>query len=171
MTRIPEASGEAKRWRSRQVLRRSVHFAMAKRKRGRPRVEYLLRSVEVRAVRTHMSLRMEDAHGANPRMGGGCWMELRGVFDEPVRGQSEVAISLREDESDDVGAARPAVVGYVVQMRPECRVVVSVPPKQFDRAWALAAGGQLTHAWLSLTKPRYNDAAVPSVSFANHPIE
>jgi hypothetical protein len=24
---------------------------------------------------------------------------------------------------------------------------------------------------MSLTKPRYNDAAVPAIAFANHPIE
>jgi len=98
-------------------------------------------------------------------------MELRGVFDEPVRGQSEVAISLHEDETGEVGPNRPAVVGHIVDMRPECKVLVTLASKQFDRVWALASGGQLTHAWMSLTKPRYNDATVPAMAFANHPIE
>jgi hypothetical protein len=143
---------------------------MPKKRLGRPRVEYLIRSIEVRAVRTHMSLRIEEPRGANTMRTGSCWMELRGVFDEPVKGQSQVAISLHEDDKCD-GSVRPTVVGHVVDMRPECRVVVSIPSRQFERAWTLAAGGQLTHAWMSLTKPRYNDAAVPAIAFANHPIE
>src|SRR5689334_20042190 len=144
---------------------------MAKKKRGRPRVEYLIRSIEVRSVATHMSVRMKDERSSSPTRDGSCWMELRGVFDEPVKGQSEVVISVHEEESAEVGPVRPAVIGHVLQMRPECRVLVTVPPKQFERAWTLAAGGRLTHAWLSMTSPRYNSASVPSVSFANEPIE
>jgi hypothetical protein len=48
---------------------------------------------------------------------------------------------------------------------------VTNPPKQFDRAWTLAVAGAPRHAWLSMTTPHYNDASVPSVAFADEPIE
>jgi hypothetical protein len=79
--------------------------------------------------------------------------------------------SVHEELEEKFGTLRPAVVGHLIQMRPECRVVLGLPTKDFDRAWVLAAGGRLTHAWLSMTKPHYNDASVPSVSFSNEPIE
>jgi hypothetical protein len=140
---------------------------MAKKKRGRPRVEYLIRSIEVRSVRTHLSTHIDK----EKRRGGSCWMEVRGVFDEPVKGQSNVAISVHEQPPAEVSANTSTALGHLIQMRPECRVVVTVPPREFDRAWTLAAGGRLTHAWLSMTTPHYNDATVPSVAFANEPIE
>jgi hypothetical protein len=144
---------------------------MVKKKRGRPRVEHLIRSIEVRSVHVHMSMHIEDEKSPNPRHAGSAWMEVRGVFDEPVKGQTDVVISVHEERDEKFGTVRPAVVGHLIQMRPECRIVVGFPTKDFDRAWALAAGGKLTHAWLSMTVPHYNNAAVPSVSFANEPIE
>ena len=144
---------------------------MAQNKRGRPRVEHLIRAIEVRSVHVHMSMSVEDAKSLSPRHSGRAWIEVRGLFDEPVKAQTEVFISVHEELDENFGTVRPAVVGHVVQMRPECRVVIGIPTRDFDRAWTLAAGGRLTHAWLSMTVPHYNSAAVPSLSFANEPIE
>jgi hypothetical protein len=116
-------------------------------------------------------MRVSNERGEDPRRDGKAWMEVRGVFDEPVKGQKDVVISVHEDEDGRFGPVRPAVVGYMFQMRPECRIVVTVTTRDFERAWTLAAGGRLTHAWLSMTVPRYNDAEVPSVAFSNEPIE
>ena len=55
-------------------------------------------------------------------------------------------------------------------MRPECRIVVGVPTKDFHRAWPTAAGGRITHAWVAMNKSHDNDASVPSVSFSNEPV-
>jgi hypothetical protein len=144
---------------------------MANTKRGRPRVRHLIRSIEIRSVRLHMSLRVDNERSAAPKRAGSCWMEVRGVFDEPVKQQSDVVISVHEEEGADFGPNRPAVIGHVIQMRPECRVVIGVSQEHFERAWSLASGGRLTHAWMSLTEPRYNNAQVPAVAFANEPIE
>ena len=144
---------------------------MAKKKQGRPRVEYLIRSIEVRSVNTHMSLRPETDHGPETKVVGQCWMQISGTFDEPVKGQSKVVISVHEDERGFVGPGHPASVGCLVQRSPELRVLVHLPPALFERAWMLAAGGRLTHAWMSLTKLHHNDGWVPSVAFANQPIE
>lgn len=140
-------------------------------KKKRARVEYLIRSIEVRSVYTHLSLHVDGERTGHPKPGGNCWMEVRGVFDEPVKGQSEVVISIQEDERGEIGPARPASIGHVIQMRPHLRAVVAMPPKAFERTWTLAASGRLSHAWISMTKPHYNDASVPSVAFANELIE
>jgi hypothetical protein len=110
-------------------------------------------------------MHIDHARSPNPRHGGRAWMEVRGVFNEPVKNQTDVVISIHEETEQTFGTLRPAVVGHLIQMRPECRIVVGVPTKDFDRAWALAAGGRLTHAFVSMTKPHYN------VSFSNEPIE
>ena len=144
---------------------------MAKAKRGRPRVRHLIRSIDVQSVRQYMSLRVDDDRSAAPKRAGKCWMEVRGTFDEPVKRQSEVVISVHQEEGADFGPNRPAVIGHVIEMRPACRVVIGVSREHFERVWTLASGGRLTHAWMSLTEPHYNDAQVPAVAFANEPIE
>ena len=106
---------------------------MAKKKRGRPRLEYLIRSIEVRSVHMHMSVRVEDEKGPNPIPSGRCWMEVRGVFDEPVKGQTDVVISVHEDDGGGFRTVRPAVIKHLVQMRPECRVVVTVAKRYARR--------------------------------------
>lgn len=88
-----------------------------------------------------------------------------------MKGQSEVVISVHEDERGFAGPGHPASVGCLVQRSPELRVLVHLPPALFERAWMLAAGGRLTHAWMSLTKLHHNDGWVPAVAFANQPIE
>jgi hypothetical protein len=144
---------------------------MTKRKIGRPRIEYLIRSIDVRSIKTHISARPATGKTPHLKVEGKCWMQVRGVFDEPVKGQSEVVISIHEDERAFAGQGHPDSVGCLLERRPELRVLVHLNPDLFHRTWLLAAGGRLTHAWMSLTKPHYNDAWVPAVAFANEPIE
>src|SRR5690242_4857608 len=100
---------------------------MPKKTRGRPRVEYLIRSIEVRSVRVFMSAHVEDAKSTNLRHAGKAWMQVRGVFDEPVKKQTEVVISIHEETDKDFGTPRPAVIGHVIDMRPACRIVMGIP--------------------------------------------
>jgi hypothetical protein len=62
-------------------------------------------------------------------------------------------------------------VGYVFGTKPDVHVVVTIDPKSFERTWALALSGNLKHAHLSITPPKWGQAEVPSVSFSNEPIE
>ena len=85
--------------------------AMPKKNRGRSRVEHLIRSIEVRSVHVHMSMHVRVEKGPNPRHSGRAWIEVRGVFDEPVKKQREVVISVHEELEKSLGPIRPAVVG------------------------------------------------------------
>lgn len=66
-----------------------------------------------------------------------------------------------------IGPARPASVGSVIQARPELSFVLSWPHVDFDRIWALALSGRLTHGHLYFTKPHYNTGLVVNASFSN----
>jgi hypothetical protein len=143
---------------------------MAKRRRRR-RIQNLTRIAEVRSFNVHVSAGIEDANSANPRRRGSAWLEVRGVMDEPVKGTSEIRISVHEAKDDNLGTTRPAVVGYVFGTRPDVHVVVTVEPMLFERAWSMAISGNLKNVWLSMTPPYYGNADVPSISFSNEPIE
>jgi len=50
------------------------------------------------------------------------------VFDEPINLQTNVAISVHEDSTDNFGTVRPASVGHLLQIRPVCQIVVAFRP-------------------------------------------
>ena len=68
---------------------------------------------------------------------------------------SDVVIRIIEDELDELGPNRPAAIGHVLGTKPDVTVYLAMPAKQFERAWMLAAGGRLSHAWISMTPPHY----------------
>lgn len=65
-----------------------------------------------------------------------------------------------------VGPWRPASVGALIQARPELSFVLTWPQIDFDRVWALAVSGRLTHSRLYFTKPYYNSGLVVNASFS-----
>ncbi len=142
-----------------------------RKKRGRPRDEYLIRIAEVTSFNVHVSAGIEEAKGTNPRRSGSSWLEVRGVMDEPVKGTSDIRISVHEAKDDDLGTRRPAVVGFVFGTKPDVHVVVTFDTKVFERTWAMALSGNLKNVWVSLTPPKWGSADVRSISFSNEPIE
>lgn len=144
---------------------------MAKKKLGRPRLEYLMPIIEVTNVAMHLSHRVDDRRSAYLSCGD-AWLQVRGTADEPIEGQSDVEISVHEVD----GVKGPAQdmtksIGTLVQLKPHPHVVLDMPPKMFDRAWTMAAGGQIRYIWLSMTKSKGRYAAIVSVSIQNEPIE
>jgi len=103
----------------------------------------------------------------DPELEGRPWLELRGKLVEPIRDVDQVRFSIWPDPDRRVGPNRPAAVAHLVGIRPEVSVIGSCAPAEFSYIWTLALSGQLTHAYMSLTKPRYNSAAVLSLSFSN----
>ena len=51
---------------------------------------------------------------------------------------------------------------------PVLRPAFFIPHRDFDRVWTLALSGQLKHAHIMLTPPRYQSAYVVSISFSTH---
>lgn len=78
-----------------------------------------------------------------------------------------MVFKLWPDPEKRVGPARPAAVGYIMGIRPAVDVAASCTPVRFNYIWSLALSGHLTHAYMSLTEPRYNSASVLSLSFSN----
>ena len=84
------------------------------------------------------------------------WLELRGQLDEPVRQTSAIALSIYPDARTKIGTARPAAVGAIIGARSAVEAVISLPDSEFDRVWLFALSGNLKHAWIAFTRPRYN---------------
>lgn len=144
---------------------------MAKKKMGRPRVEHCIRIVEVQLVQMYVSDRIDDRRNTY-RPGGDAWLQIRGTCDEAIEGQKEIEISIHELGTDEKPAHdRVKAIGALIQLRPWVQVVLDMEPKLFDRTWTMAAGGQLRHVWISMTKPQKRHALVVSVSYQNEPIE
>ena len=66
---------------------------------------------------------------------------------------------------------RPVVGGYVFSVNPDVHVYVQLQRDLYDKIFAMAMPGRVTHAHVVMTPPRYGSAEVPSISFGNEPIE
>jgi hypothetical protein len=133
----------------------------------RARTEILNRSVEINSFRASVGLRIDQPRDPDPEIEGKPWLELRGTTDEPIREVHDVVFSIYPEDKPVVGTMRPPGVGSIIQTRPSISVVVSFAHVDFDRVWVLALSGQLKHAHVIFTKPRYNSALVLNVSFSN----
>lgn len=133
--------------------------------------EILSRTVAVSEYRASLSVRAVTSRGMEPEIEGGPWLEVRGVLNEPLREASDVAINVYPTEKVEIGTARPAAVGSVIQVRPHIELVAALTHAEFDRVWAMALAGVLKHAYFACTKPHYNRALVTNLSFSNEPEE
>ncbi len=86
---------------------------------------------------------------------------------EPVRDVSDVIVSMFPKDKVEVGTARPASVGAVIQAKPHLQFVLTWPQTEFDRVWTMALGGRLTHGHFYFTKPHYNSGLIVSASFSS----
>ena len=142
-----------------------------KRQRKLKSEETLRRHVLISTIRPRIDLSMRDASGPNPEPVSDCGLELRGTMTEPVRDVQDVTLNLWVDRNYRVGKNRPASVGFITQIRPAVGVIAPCRPVDFEYLWSLALSGQLTHAYLHFTKPRYRSASVLSMAFSNQPEE
>lgn len=140
-------------------------MANKRRKSGRP--EMLSRNVEISSFSATVRLGAVHRKGENPYIEGEPWLELRGTATEAVRDVRDVRISMYPRNTLQIGPARPASVGSLIQARPELSFVLTWPQVDFDRIWTLALSGRLTHGSLYFTKPHYNTALVVNASFSN----
>lgn len=143
---------------------------MAKRTK-RKRLENLVRTAEISSFNVYLSAGIRDANGTHPEREGDAWLEFRGTLNEPVKGQSAVRFGVHRAKDDNFGTKRPAVVGYVFSVHPDVHVYVQFQPDLYDKTFAMAMAGHVTHAHVVMTPPRYGSADVPSISFSNEPIE
>jgi hypothetical protein len=105
--------------------------------------------------------------GEEPDVESGPWLELLGTLNEPVKGVTQVRISLYPREPVVIGSARPASIGAIIGLKPEMSVVISWSEREFDRLWSMALAGHLKFAYLHFTMPRYGTGLVVSASFGN----
>lgn len=140
---------------------------MAKKRRKSGRPEMLSRHVEISSFSATVHLNAVHRKGENPYIEGEPWLELRGTATENVRDVRDVRISMYPRNTLQIGPARPASVGSLIQARPELSFVLTWPQVDFDRIWALALSGRLTHGSLYFTKPHYNTGLVVNASFSN----
>lgn len=140
---------------------------MAKKSPGKSRQTIIARQIEVKWVALSVSRRVDKPRGLPPSFEGGPHLELRGTVNEAVRDVCDVRISVFLDDLDERSPGSPLSVGTIIQIRPHIVPVVRLPTADFDRAWALAAVGQLRYAWIAFTEPYRNSARVVSISFSN----
>lgn len=135
------------------------------RKSNKP--ELLSRDVEIASFGATVRLHTVHHKGDEPYIESKPWLEVRGTATEPVKGMTDVKISMYPEDKPIVGTARPAAVGAIIRARPTLDVVLTWPHVDFDRVWALAVGGHLKFAHLIFTKPHYKGALVVDASFSN----
>ena len=140
---------------------------MATRPTRRRPDETLSRSVEITSVKARVSVRPDDPRGADAIIESSAWLELLGTADEPIKGTRDVEIHISAAEKVHPGVGPPACVGAIIQVRPAVSVVVQFPHLDFDRLWAMALAGRLTHAHLAFVKPHYGKARVLSLSVSS----
>jgi hypothetical protein len=93
---------------------------------GRPQV--LSRDVEISSLRATVRLDAVHRRGEDPYVESQPWLELRGAATQPVREVRDVVISTYPVDAPQIGTARPASVGAVIQARP-CLGFVLVWPR------------------------------------------
>ena len=140
---------------------------MVKKRRKSSRPEMLRRNVEISSFSVRVRLDAVHRKGEAPYIEGEPWLDLRCTATEAVRDVRDVRISMYPRSTLQIGPARPASVGSLIQVRPELSFVLTWPPVDFDRIWALALSGRLTHGSLYFTKPHYNTGLVVNASFSN----
>jgi hypothetical protein len=133
--------------------------------------DVLFRNIEIRSIRTLISLHIIDARTAKPLIGTSQSLQVRGAVDKPVRGVRDVVIRIGATDATNPGHSQPPRVGTVVQVRPQLTAVVAFPHATFDRLWSMALAGHLKHASIVFTKPQHRTARVEELSFSNEPFE
>ncbi|MGB2714763.1 MAG: hypothetical protein WBC51_11320 [Vicinamibacterales bacterium] len=123
--------------------------------------------MEITAFSATVRLNAIDRKGDQPYVEGQPWLELSGTATEPVKGVTDVKISMWPRETVEIGTARPASIGAVLGARPELAFGLTWPQQEFDRVWNLALSGHLKFARVYFTKPHYNSGLVVSASFSN----
>src|SRR5437870_13845674 len=97
--------------------------------------DVLFRYIEIRSIRTLVSVHIIDARTAKPLIGASQSLEMRGAADKPVRGVRDVVIRIGAADAANSGQSQPPRVGTVVQVRPQLTAVVAFPHATFDRVW------------------------------------
>jgi hypothetical protein len=117
-----------------------------RRKRVRSKPEMLSRNVQISSFSATVRLAAVHHKGDEPYVESQPWLELRGTATEPVRGVTNFKISMLPKDTPQVGTARPASVGAIIQGRPVLHALLTWPHVDFDRVWTLAMAGHLNSA-------------------------
>lgn len=135
------------------------------------RPELIVRFVEISSVSARVSIGVVREGKRSPELSSTGHLELTGTMDEVVRNTREVQIVLYSSDDAKLGMEPVPWIGYVHGISPVLRPVFFIAHRDFDRVWPLALSGQLKHAHMVLTQPRYQSAFVVSISFSTHPEE
>ena len=89
-------------------------------------------------------------------------------MNEPVRDTCHVQITLYSADETKLGTNPTPWIGLIHIIKPALHPAIFIAHRDFDRVWTLALSGQLRHAHMVLTEPRYQSAYVVSISFSTH---
>ena len=106
------------------------------RKTNKP--EMLSRNVEIASFGAIVRIHAAHPRNEEPYIETQPWLELRGKATEPVKGVTDVKISLYPKDDMRVGTARPASCGAIIGAKPELHAAITWPQVEFDRVWTLA---------------------------------
>lgn len=140
---------------------------MPRKRRDTKRAELLARTAQISSCRFTQRIRAVHNRGEEPYVECGPWLELLGKLEEPVKGVTDVRISLYPLEPVVVGPVRPAAIGAVISLKLEMSVVISWSEREFDRLWSMALAGHSKFAYLAFTPPRNGRARIVSASFGS----
>lgn len=140
---------------------------MPRKHRATKRPEPLARRAQISSCQFTQHISAVHNRGEEPEVECGPWLELLGKLEEPVKGVTDVRISLYPCEPVAIGLVRPAAIGAVINLKPEMSVVISWSEREFDRLWSMALAGHLKFAYLAFTAPRYRRARIVSASFGS----
>src|SRR5688572_3397893 len=118
------------------AFERSTHAEEAPTQVQPPRNHAAKRSDFISQPRISFSIR--NPNDPEPEIEGHPWLTLRGTLFEPIRDVHEIVFKLWPDPDKRVGPARPAAVGYIMNIRPEVEVIANFAPSHFDYIWSLA---------------------------------
>src|SRR4051794_11556403 len=113
----------------------------------------LTRNVEISSFGATVRISAVHHKGDEPYIESQPWLELRGKATEPLKGVTDVKISLYPKDEVQVGTARPASCGAIISAKPTLEAIIAWPQLEFDRLWTTAITGHLKWAYLHFTTP------------------
>jgi hypothetical protein len=103
------------------------------RSRNKSRTELQSHDVTISGFNARFSIRAFMERGVrNPDIQSDSWLTLRGTLTEPMRMFRTSRLVFTNMTSCQVGTARPASVGAIIQIRPQVVLVLAVTYQDFD---------------------------------------
>ena len=126
----------------------------AKKRVKNPKPEMLTRTGEISSFSATVRISAVHQRGNEPEIESQPWLELRGKLHEPVKGVTDLKVSLYPREPLTVGTVRPASVGAIIGAKPELHAILIVAVARVNRSTRLRRCSPMASSEASATRPR-----------------